>query len=123
MFAVVRIAGNQYKIEEGDTLVTNHLTGLVKDQKFAIEDVLLLASDSHVAIGYPRVQKVHVEASVIDNFKGEKIHVAKYKSKVRYRRKMGFRPQQTSILIEKIVEGESQENKESVKARSKAKSK
>jgi large subunit ribosomal protein L21 len=63
-----------------------------------------LATDAGVKIGKPAVSGVTVTAKFLNDLRGEKIRVSKFKSKVRYRRVTGFRAALTKIQIEKISE-------------------
>ncbi|MDP3955042.1 MAG: 50S ribosomal protein L21 [bacterium] len=101
-YAIIRIGGKQYRVSEGENLEVEKLP-LEKDKEAVFEEVLLLADDKEVKIGKPFVKDVKVKALVLDQKKGEKIRVAKFKSKVRYRRVRGFRPQITVLKIEKII--------------------
>ena len=98
-YAVVKIGGKQYRVSEGQTLEVENLGDTDGKAEF---EVLLLVTDKGVKIGKPKVAGSKVKAKVLKNLKGEKVRVAKFKSKVRYRRVTGFRPSLTQIQIEKI---------------------
>ncbi len=97
MYAVVRIAGKQYRISEGQTVVVNRIEGKIGDT-VTFTDVLLLTNGT-VQVGTPTVAGASVTAKILGQGKGEKIHVRRFKSKVRYRRKKGFRPLETTVQI------------------------
>jgi len=101
-YAIIQLAGKQYKISEGDTLQINRLD-VDADQDLVVEDVLLTASDAGTIIGTPLVEKAKVTLKVVDHYKGEKIRVAKYKSKSRYRRVNGHRQPLTTVTVTKIA--------------------
>ncbi len=101
-YAVVKISGAQYLIKEGDQLVVEKLFQKEGD-KIELKEILLLVDESKISIGEPLVKNAKILAKVLKQAKGEKIRVAKFKAKSRYRRVTGFRPQLTSIKIEKIV--------------------
>jgi large subunit ribosomal protein L21 len=101
-YAVVKIAGFQYKVAEGDELEVSKLEA-EKGKNIALEEVLLVAGDNQVKIGQPLVRGAQVKAKVLEQLKGEKIRVATYKAKSRQRRVRGFRPLLTKIKIEKIT--------------------
>lgn len=104
MYAIVRIGGKQYHAEPGQTIVTEKLPYNVgEDVEF--EEVLLISGDGDVMIGQPLVEGACVRAEVVEQFKGKKIVVFKYKPKIRYRRKQGHRQQYTRLLISQIVTG------------------
>lgn len=100
-YAVIKTGGKQYKVSEGDILEVERLKA-EKDQKVSFDNVLLLVSDSSVKIGKPFIAGEKVEGKLIDNIKGEKVRVAKFKSKVRFRRVTGFRASISKVLIEKV---------------------
>src|SRR3989344_8024753 len=101
-YAIVRSGGKQYKVFKGDIIDVDKLNVEVgKETK--LDDILLLVSDDKVNVGTPSVKDVSVKAKVLNQIKGEKVRVAKFKAKVRYRRVTGFRPQLTRLQIEEIV--------------------
>lgn len=103
-YAVIRTGGKQYRVKPGDVIEVDKLP-VLKDQSITFDDVLLWVLDGQVKVGTPIVSDVKVKAKVLDQKKGEKIRIAKFKAKVRYRRVMGFRAQLTRIQIEKIESG------------------
>ena len=101
-YAVIKTGGKQYRVAEGDVLEVDKLP-VEKDGQVEFDQTLLYVSDGQVKIGRPILKDVKVKGKVLDQIKGEKIRVAKFKAKVRYRRVMGFRPQLTRVQIEKII--------------------
>lgn len=101
-FAVVKIAGFQYKVAEGDEIEVNKLKE-EKGKDIVLEEILLLAEDDKIKIGQPLVKGAKIKAKIIDQFKGKKIRIATYKAKARFRKVKGFRPLLTKIKIEKIA--------------------
>ncbi|MCL5113744.1 MAG: 50S ribosomal protein L21 [Patescibacteria group bacterium] len=100
-YVVIRSGGKQYKVKEGDTIEVDKIIS-EKDKEIVIDDVLLWVSGEKVKIGKPKLPNVKVKAKVLEQKKGEKIKVGKFKSKVRYRRVVGFRPLLTKVKIEEI---------------------
>lgn len=96
-YAVVRILGKQYRVSEGDEILVD---GFESDD-LKVETLLLVDKDK-TKIGKPTLEKVSIKYEVLGKEKGEKIDVIKYKSKSRYRRHLGFRPQFTRLKILKI---------------------
>jgi large subunit ribosomal protein L21 len=96
-YAVVRIQGHQYRVEEGQEI----LVDLLSDDP--VVDTLLMVNDDEVVVGTPLVEKVKVVVKKLGDEKGEKIRVEKYKSKSRYRKTTGFRAKKTRLLVEKIA--------------------
>lgn len=101
MYAVIKIGGSQYKVEEGQILEVSKLEKKPRET-FEIREVLLAVDGDKIQIGQPTVPGVKIKALVLEQFKGEKIRVARFKSKVRYRRVRGFRPFLTKIQITQI---------------------
>lgn len=101
-YAVITSGGKQYKVEEGQTLALDRLSQ--KDGTIRFDNVLLMVNDNDVQMGTPYVPGLVVTGKILGEEKGEKIRIAKYKSKVRYRRVTGFRASLTRIQIEQIGE-------------------
>lgn len=100
-YVVFKSGGKQYRVSEGDILDLDKI-GSGKNEQVEFDQVLLFVLDGEVKIGKPTLKNVKVRARVLENFKGEKIRVAKFKAKSRYRRIQGFRPQLSKVKIEKI---------------------
>lgn len=100
MYAIVRSGGKQYRVSEGDIINVQNLNS--KDSKVVFEDVLLLSNAGDMKIGKPNILGAKVSGKILENKKGDKIRVAKFKSKVRFRRVTGFRPLISIVQIEKI---------------------
>lgn len=101
-YAVLVTGGKQYKVSEDDLLEVEHLD-TQKDNKVIFSDILLYADEDNVQVGTPYVKGVSVETTVLEHMRGEKIRVAKFKAKARYRRVTGHRQSLTKIKIDKIV--------------------
>lgn len=101
MFAIIRIGSGQFQVREGDTIDVPRLEG-DEGSTFKITDVLLLSDDKTTTVGKPRVEGASVKATITKQFKGKKIEVRRFKSKVRERRHIGFRPYLTQLTIEAI---------------------
>ena len=98
-YAVVKISGHQYRIEEGQEFLVDKL----EDPKKIEAAILLTVDGDKVSVGTPEVKGAKVSFKVLtDMEKGEKIDVATYKSKSRYRKHKGFRAQYTRLQVEKI---------------------
>jgi large subunit ribosomal protein L21 len=99
-FAVIKTGGKQYLVSEGQELVVEkleHETGTV-----SFTDVLLVVNDATVSVGQPLVAGAKVTATVVDEGRGEKKLVFRYKAKIRYKKKKGHRQPYTTVKIEKI---------------------
>src|SRR5216683_1318815 len=108
MYAIVEMGGKQYRVKPGDTLAVERLAG-EPGETLDLGRVLLLAGNGDTArVGSPGVDGAVVRAEVVEQFRGEKIIVFRYKSKVRYRRKTGHRQSLTRLRITDILlDGES----------------
>lgn len=97
-YAVIRLQGRQYLVEEGK----EYLVDKMNDLKLAPE-VLLVADGDKVEVGKPLVKGATITLKVVKEVeKGEKIDVYHFKAKSRYKKHTGFRPQYTRVLVEKI---------------------
>jgi large subunit ribosomal protein L21 len=101
MYAVVATGGKQYKVQAGDVLRVEKLTGAVGDE-VAFDQVLLVGTDDDVRIGQPLVEGALVKGKIVQQGKNKKILVFKYKRRKRYRRKQGHRQPFTAIKIDAI---------------------
>lgn len=100
-YAIVESGGKQYTAAEEKSIVVDHLNVEV-GQEVVFDQVLLLVDDEKVAVGSPVVTGAKVKATVVDQFKGPKIIIFKYRPKKHYRVKTGHRQQYTRLMIEKI---------------------
>jgi large subunit ribosomal protein L21 len=104
MYAIVETGGKQYRVKPGDTLAVEKLSG-EPGEILDLDRVLLIAgnSDSETRVGSPGVAGAVVRAEVLAHFRGNKIIIFRYKSKVRYRRKTGHRQSLTRLRITDIL--------------------
>lgn len=100
-YAVITSGNKQYKVAEGDIIVVDKLSAKANGA-YTFSDVLLLVDGDTRKVGSPMLSDVAVTAKVIEDVKGPKVRVAKFKAKARYRKVMGFRASQTKVQIEKI---------------------
>jgi large subunit ribosomal protein L21 len=101
-YAIVESGGKQYKTVEGATIEVDHLPLEVGDA-VELDQVLLVADGEQVWVGAPTVAGAKVSSKVIDQFKGPKVVIFKYRPKKRYRVKTGHRQQYTRLQIESII--------------------
>ncbi len=98
MYAIVEIAGQQFKVEEGKKIFVHRLeTG--KDAVMEFDRVLLVEVDGKILVGEPTVSDYIVEGKVIDHIRGDKVIVFKKKRKKGYQVKNGHRQNLTHIEI------------------------
>ena len=101
MYAIIRSGGKQYRAEVGATVDVDRLPQAVGDT-LEISDVLLVGDGDDTIIGQPRVNGALVTATVVEQFRGKKIIVYKYRQRTNYRRKQGHRQYYTRLRIEDI---------------------
>jgi large subunit ribosomal protein L21 len=101
VYAVVKTGGRQYRASVNDTIIVERLPAEV-GQQLELDDVLLVADGEQVSIGRPTVAGAVVVATVLDQGKGPKVQVFKYRPKQRYRRRKGHRQQYTRLRVDEI---------------------
>ncbi len=104
MYAIVETGGRQYRAEVGGVIQTERLP-FAEGESVTLDRVLLIADDEGTAIGVPVVPGAQVRATVLQQFKGKKIRILKYKPKQRYRVRQGHRQHYTRLRIDEIVAG------------------
>lgn len=102
MYAIVKIAGQQVRVTEGQQLFVHRLE-TEAGNSVTFDEVLLIDSGSSVTIGTPTVGGATVNATVNEHLKGDKVIVFKKKRRKGYRVKNGHRDALTSITIDTIV--------------------
>jgi len=102
MYAIVEIAGQQFKIEKDSKIYVHRLEG-EEGTKVEFEKVLLLEDNGKVQVGTPAVQGAKVSAKILSHLKGDKVIVFKKKRRKGYQKKNGHRQYLTQIQIEDIV--------------------
>lgn len=100
-YAVIQIAGKQYRVQEGQELTVNRLEA-EEGKEMKISDVLLAVDGDALKLGAPLVEKANVTLKVKAHTQADKIRVAKYKAKSRYRRVLGHRQQETVLEVVSI---------------------
>lgn len=104
VYAIVESGGRQYRAEEGHTFSVEKLPYEVGDQ-VELGNVLLIANGDSVQVGRPTIDGATVKATVVQQYRGKKILVWKYRAKLRYRRRRGHRQDYTRLRIDTIVTG------------------
>ena len=102
MFAIVEIAGQQFKVAK-DQKVFVHRLAAEEGKKVSFDNVLMLSDGNKVTIGAPAIDGAQVGAKIIKHLKGDKVIVFKKKRRKGYRVKNGHRQALTEIVIESIV--------------------
>ena len=102
MYAIVEIAGQQFKVEK-DQKVYVHRLQAEEGKKVSFDNVLLLADGDKVTVGAPAIDGAQVGAKVLKHLKGDKVIVFKKKRRKGYRVKNGHRQALTEIQIDNII--------------------
>ncbi len=102
MYAIVEVAGQQFKVKQDQKIYVHRLAADVGD-KFDIERVLLVDNEGSVTIGTPTVDGAKVSANVLAHVRADKIKVFKKKRRKGYQKETGHRQDLTQIQIESIV--------------------
>lgn len=100
-YAIIETGGKQYRVSEGDELLVEKLDK-GEGESFTFDKVLAVTKKGELVLGQPLVSGAKVTAKVVEQGKGDKILVFKYKAKSNYRRRQGHRQPFTKVLIEKI---------------------
>jgi len=98
MFAVISVGSKQYSVNPGSVVKVDKIPGKV-GETISLDNVLVVEDKGHVSIGTPTLSGKKVNAKILEQGKGEKVDVSRYKSKVRHRRHVGFRSQLTTLEI------------------------
>ncbi len=101
MYAIIETGGKQYRVQEGDVISVEKL-GLAEGDNVEFDKILVYSDGNDVKVGSPVIENAKVAGSVVENGKGDKVIIFKYKSKKDYRKKRGHRQPYTKVKIEKI---------------------
>jgi large subunit ribosomal protein L21 len=103
MYAIVEIAGQQFKVEEGKKIFVHRLD--IEDEKdIEFDKVLLIENEGKIIIGEPTIKDAVVEGKILDQIRGDKVIVFKKKRKKGYRIRNGHRQYFTQVQIVSIKE-------------------
>ncbi len=104
MYAVIKTGGKQYKVAKNDVILVERLPGEA-GATVELDEVLLVGDDKGQTVGSPRIEGAVVEATLLEQTRGDKIIVFKKKRRQNYRRKNGHRQDLTALRITEIVTG------------------
>jgi len=102
MYVVVDIAGQQFKVEQGQEVFVNRLEGEEGD-KVKFDKIFLIDNDGDVKVGTPLVEGAGIDAQIVSHLRGDKVVVFKKKRRKGYQKSNGFRKDLSKVLIEKIT--------------------
>lgn len=101
MFAVIATGGKQYKVAVGDEIEIEKLDAEV-DASVDLRAIMLVDDEDEVTLDADALAKATVTAVVLDQFKGPKVRIFKYRNKTGYRRKTGHRQPLTRVRVDAI---------------------
>ncbi len=101
MYAIVDIAGKQYKVEKDKFIYTNRLAG-EEGSSISFDNVLLISDNGKTDVGAPAVKGAKVSGKILSHLKDDKVIVFKMKRRKGFRKKNGHRQALTKVLIENI---------------------
>ena len=100
-YAVIETGGKQYRVEK-DTVLSVELLGVEDGATVEFDQVLATSDGTELTVGTPVIENAKVTATVIENYRGEKIVAFKKKRRKGYRKKIGHRQGLTKLKIESI---------------------
>ena len=101
MYAIVEIAGQQFKVEKNDEIFVHRLEG-EPGTKIEFDQVLLLDNDGKISVGKPLVEGTSITGKILDHVRGDKVVIFKKKRRKGYEKESGHRQDFSKILIENI---------------------
>jgi len=101
MYAIVDIAGQQFKVEQGKQIFVHRLEG-DEGSQVAFEKVLLLENEGIYNVGSPIVEGAKVNATILEHMKSDKVMVFKKKRRKGYQKMNGHRQYMSKIAIDSI---------------------
>lgn len=120
MYAIVEIAGQQFKVAKNDEIFVHRLEG-EPGTKVEFSEVLLLDNDGKISVGKPLVEGSMITGKILDHVRGDKVVVFKKKRRKGYQKESGHRQDFSKILIEEIaVKGSAKAKKAKVEEAEKA---
>lgn len=102
MYAIVDIAGQQFKVEQGQEIFVHRLSE-EEGSNVTFDQVLLIDQDGKVNVGTPVVDGANIDVKVLEHVRGDKVKVFKKKRRKGYQKESGHRQDLSKVLIEKIT--------------------
>ena len=100
MYAVIKTGGKQYRVSEGDVLRVEKLD--VDGDTVVFDQVLLVSGESGIEVGTPVLEGQTVTAKVMEQGRGKKVHIVKFRRRKHYMRRRGHRQAYTEVKITAI---------------------
>jgi large subunit ribosomal protein L21 len=101
VYAIVKTGGKQYRVAAGEVVRVERLDGEVGAQ-LTLGEVLLVSGEAGTTVGTPTVTGAEVSATVVEQGRGDKVRVFKYKKRKHYRRTKGHRQSFTAVRIDAV---------------------
>jgi large subunit ribosomal protein L21 len=101
-YAIIQTGGKQYKVSQGDVLNIDKIDGK-KGDIIVFDKVLFVRSGDDMNLGKPYLEDATVTAEYLEDKKGKKLDIYKFKAKVNYRRHIGFRHHYSMLKIKEIT--------------------
>jgi len=102
MKAIIKIQGKQLTVEKGDIFSVNRFQNTEAGSIVTVNDVLMVGEGASAKIGHPTVKGASVTAKILENKRGEKVHIFKKKRRKGYERRRGHRQELSVIKVESI---------------------
>ncbi len=102
MYAIVEIAGQQFKVEKGQEVFVHRLDG-EEGTSMEFDKVLLVDNDGTVSVGTPTVEGAKIAAKILSHERADKVVVFKKKRRKGYQKSSGHRQDLSKVLIESIT--------------------
>ncbi|NTW31932.1 MAG: 50S ribosomal protein L21 [Bacteroidetes bacterium] len=110
MYAIVNIAGQQFKVENEQNVIVHRLAGEV-GSKVEFNSVMLINNDGKVVVGEPLIEGAKVTATILSHLKGDKVIIFKKRRRKGYQKSSGHRQFLTKIQIDSVAEKASKAKK------------
>lgn len=101
-YAIVETGGKQYKVAEGDIFSVEKLSDHKAGDTVTFDKVLVIDDGKTSKIGTPYIEGAVVEVELVEEGKGKKLSIMKYKAKSRYKRRIGHRQPFAKVSVKKI---------------------
>ena len=101
MYAIMETGGKQYRVEPGNIIRVEKLPGS-KDDEVLFDKVLFVSDKEKIELGHPFIKNVKVRGKILNQGRGKKVVVFKFKRRKRYHKKRGHRQYLTTVKIENI---------------------
>jgi large subunit ribosomal protein L21 len=102
MYAIVEIAGQQFKVEKNDEIFVHRLDG-EPGTKIEFKEVLLVDNDGKISVGKPYVDGTKITGKILEHARGDKVIVFKKIRRKGFQKETGHRQDFSKILIENIT--------------------